>query len=106
MALQIRRITDAEKRVFTSLEEARAAKPDRKNWRLYQLTGASGALSWTWAPDEDKAISWYAYAQKLCSALDLAKIPTKAAAAGILAALPAEDRSELLKEFAATNKKR
>jgi hypothetical protein len=106
MARQIRRIEESEKTVHTSLAAAEAGKPaDRKDWRLFQVTGPNGALSWIWAPAKENALLWCVCDHaKTHTVLPVASIPSKSAVATMLAGLSAEDRSELLGQYATTAK--
>jgi hypothetical protein len=107
--VQIRRIEEAEKKVYTSVAEAQASKPANRNgWKCFQITAASGGMCWVWAPTPETALLWLLVgAEKRYAVLDVARIPTKTSVAGALAALSAEDREALIKEYSATpNKKR
>jgi hypothetical protein len=106
---KFRTVKSEEKKSFGSLEEARQARPaDRPDWKLFQVSDASGGMRWIWSPDPQKAMFWLLTGvEKSHAVIAMDKLPSKTSVAAQLAALSPEDRAEVLREYASSsNKKR
>jgi hypothetical protein len=96
----IRRITDEEKRVYHSLDEAQASRPEgRENWTLFQVSTKDGKMRWLWAPYYERALWWIDDVERYYSITAMEDLPSKADVASYLAALPEKDRAELLAQY-------
>jgi hypothetical protein len=83
---------------FSSIEEARAAKPATGNRKLYAVTTPEGKVAWTWADGVGSALIHF------CRGLGYKvtlheKAATKECVAGMLNQLSAEDRQALLAQL-------
>jgi hypothetical protein len=97
----IRRVTDEEKTLYATIEEAQDNKPDRPSWSLFQITDPKGRQRFAWGPFGERVLWWAVVeADKAYSVLSTADAPSKTDVAGFLAALSTKDRDELLKQFA------
>jgi len=94
-------VTDEDKKVYASLEDAQKSKPDGKeNWALWQFTSPDGKVRWIWGPYGQKCLWWLAVEHDQWSAIAVDDLPSKTEVAGMLQALSPADRAELLKQFA------
>jgi hypothetical protein len=96
----IRRATAEEKRLFDSIAEATAGKPDRPSWALFQITDPKGRQRFTWAPYYASAL-WQAVidTDESYSVVAVDELPSKVEVDGYLAALSPKEREELLAKY-------
>jgi hypothetical protein len=93
-------VTEADRRVYTSKEEAQDNRPEGKeNWACFQVGDPAGRLRWTWAPYYERALWQVAVEQDHYSIISMEEVPTKEEVSGMLAALPPEDRAALLAQY-------
>jgi hypothetical protein len=94
-----------DRAVFGTVEEARAAKPERHpKWKVWRVAGPNGGERYVWADGLGHALRQVALADGY-SALCLDRKPvSKEAVAGMLAALSAEDRAALLTQYVGSKK--
>jgi hypothetical protein len=95
-------ITDEDKRVYDSLEDAKKGQPEGKpNWSLYQVTDPNGRIRFVWSGYDSMALWYVASEVDHYSVISMDDVPTKSEVSGMLAALSKEDRAALIKEYAA-----
>jgi hypothetical protein len=92
-------VTPDDKRLYATLEEARANRPEGKeNWWLWQITDPAGEHRWTWAPHGERAM-WHVVEADDWTVIDVESVPSKAEVAAQIAALSPEDRAALLARY-------
>jgi len=95
-------VTPEDVRVYTSLAEARANRPQGKEtWDLRQFTSPDSISRWTWAPYGERGL-WQVCEADGWSMINLGDLPAVSDGAGMLAALSPEDRAALLEKYMPT----
>jgi hypothetical protein len=91
--------------LFGTVEEARAAKPQKHpKWKVWRIGNPNGGERFVWADGIGHALRQAAIADGYSAVCLDRKPPNKEAVAGLLAALSAEDRAALLAPYVGTKK--
>ena len=97
----IRKITEEDKRVYDSLDEAKENRPEgRENWSLFQIGDKHGKQWFVWSMHYHTALWWVVvdHLQEY-SVNAMEDLPSKADVASYLASLSEKDRGEVLAQY-------